>query len=31
MFLANNFGNFERVEINQKGGKCRLIEKRNNI
>ena len=28
LYLASNLGSFERVEINQKGGKCKLIEKR---
>lgn len=31
LFMASNLGSFERIDINQKGGKCRLIEKRNDL
>jgi hypothetical protein len=31
LYLASNLGNFERIEVNQKGGKSKLIDKRNDL
>ena len=31
LLMGSNLGAFERIELNHKGGKCKLIEKRNDI
>lgn len=31
LLMASNLGSFEKIELNQKGGKCKLLEKRTDL